>query len=505
MNDAHTMDAGGSAGTQLLDELLRALGFHFWLILLVAIGSVLATYAGLQVVSEQYVSTGQLLVKLGRENVELPVTVDKGGLLSTGVRREEINSEIQLISARQLIEATVDTIGLDAFNLQPPEPTTWFGRAKRTLRDAVKAVRANISELAIFLNLRPRLTEREKVLLLVQTGLTVEREKDSDVIAITVRLPSAALASQVVDTLIALYLDRRLAIRRDHGMSEFFDEQLVSLRDKLKSLDTGKLRLRERSNISTVDAERTLLIGRLQTLLAEIAIYERELNLLGSGASAGAGTSKRPRPAGTLVDTPSDPSLRLSSYPNLEQMRSKITELRLRKTELLQKFLPDAEAVLRIDREIERIDATMRHAFASMLNERMSLATSIERRLSALNKGEMELEGVLTGGVAGLDPGDPLGVGFDQPRLHVVDRLHRAAHRVDLGELGAGAGLERLDLALDRRVAVEDVVEFQQVGLEGEDLLHPAATIADPRAAAGPAPRSRPAAAPRGPGPFSTA
>lgn len=392
MSDAPAIDMGGSTGTQLLDELRRALGYHFWLILLVAVGSVLATYTGLQFISEQYVSTGKLLVKLGRENLELPVTVDKGGLMSTGVRREEINSEIQLISSRQLIEATVDTIGLDAFSPQPPEPTTWFGRVKRMVRDAVKEVRATLSEWAIVLNLRPRLTEREKVLLLVQGALTVDREKDSDVIAVTVRLPSAVLASKVVDTLIQLYLDSRLAIRRDHGMSEFFDEQLDSLRSKLKLLDSGKLRLRERSKISTVDEERNLLVGRLQTLHAEIAVDQRELSLLGSGSGVAAGSSRQPRPLAALGDAAVDPSLRLSSYPNLEQLRSKITELRLRKTDLLQKFLPDAEAVQRIDREIVRIDSTMRHAFASLLGERKTLAASIERRLSALNKGEMELE-----------------------------------------------------------------------------------------------------------------
>ncbi len=76
-------------------------------------------------------------------------------------------------------------------------------------------------------------------------------------------------------------------------------------------------------------------------------------------------------------------------------------------------------------------------------------------------------------GFAGFNPPDPFCIGFDQAALHVVNRGHGPAHRVDLGKLCARALLEFFNLAVHGGVAVEEIVEFQKVGFIGEDLLHP--------------------------------
>lgn len=397
-----TPDLPAPPGAPLLGELGRVLAYRGWLILLVAFGTLAVTYMGLQFVSDQFVSTAHLLVKLGRENTELPVTVEKGGLLSTGVRREEINSEIQLLTSRQLLESVVDALGPEAFKFEAPPPLSWLQRRKHELRGLVKRLRGEIRDALIALNLRQRLSEREDALLLVMDTLTVEREKDSDVIAISVRLPSAALAEQVVNALIHLYLERRVSVRRERGMSEFFDEQLNALRSKLTALDADKQQLRSQRQISAVSEERNLLLGRVQALYAEIAVDERELNLLRApGARVLAVAVAVPALAASYLPVPmplpmpapgAGVGVALSSYPNLEQLRSKVTELRLRQIDALQKFSADSEVVLRIDREIAQIEATLRQAMVSGMAERRALAESVEHRLAALNTGEMELE-----------------------------------------------------------------------------------------------------------------
>lgn len=379
-------DANAVTGAHLLGDLGRALAYHKWLIALVTLGTVLCTYLAFQFVPDQYVSTARLLVKLGRENVELPVTVEKGGLLSTGVRKEEINSEIQMIASRPLIEAAVDKLGLQAFRLEPPPPQTLFQRIKAQLRAVVRDVRAQIKEWMILLNLRPRLSEREEAVLMVQKTLLVEREKDSDVIAISSRLPSGELARQVVDTLVGLYMDRRLEVRRDRGMSDFFDEQLRSLRDQLDRLDDSKRRVREEGGISGIGEERALLLSRVQALYADIANDERELKLLEPAVRrAGPGAPAVPLPATAASGA-------LGSFPNLEQLRGKITELRLRRTELTQKFNEGSEQLQRVEREIAQNEAMVRTAIGTQLAERRAVARAIEQRLARLNNGEVALE-----------------------------------------------------------------------------------------------------------------
>ena len=82
----------------------------------------------------------------------------------------------------------------------------------------------------------------------------------------------------------------------------------------------------------------------------------------------------------------------LTSFPNLEQLRSKVTELRLRRTDLLQKFNEGAEPVDRVDREIGQIETTLRQAIALQFAERKAVTNSIEQRLQSLNASELGLE-----------------------------------------------------------------------------------------------------------------
>lgn len=374
-------------GVNLLNDLGRALSYHLWLILAVAVGTVLCAYASFQFISDEYVSSARLLVKLGRENVELPVTVEKGGLLSTGVRKEEINSEIQLIGSRPLIEATVDQLGVKAFKLEAAPPRTWFQRAKAQVRSWVRALREQVREGLILLNLRQRLNDREEAILLVQKTLQVEREKDSDVISVSVRLPSDLLAMQVVDTLVQLYLDRRVEVRRERGISEFFEEQLGALRGQLGALDAGKQRLRDRGKISGINEERGLLLGRVQSIYAQIANDERELRLLAPTRGLAPSLALPSALAASAAAL-----LPLSSFPNVEQLRSRVTELRLRRTDLLQKFTEGAEPLVRVDREVAQIEATLRQAIQAKLVEHKAVASAIEQRLLALNAGEVGLE-----------------------------------------------------------------------------------------------------------------
>ena len=388
-------------GPDVVDDVRRAVFRRLGLILFVALCTVIFTYIGFQFTTDQFQSTARVLVKLGRENVELPVTVDKGSMLSTGVRKEEVNSEIQLIGSRELLEAVVDALGVEAFTQSTPPPQTLFQRLKADVKRYVKGLRQWYKDMLIMLSLRPKLTEREEITLLLQSAITIERERDSDVIAIAAKLPSGELAMKVVDTLTRLYLNKRLDVRRERGMSSFFDDQLQALRIQLNVLDADKQRLRDSRSITSVGEERSLLLGRLQILYGEIANDDRELKLLlpSTGAPAinrGTRGTNFPPFAETLSSqataTPQSDIPVLTSFPNVEQLRSKVTELRLRRTELLQRFNESSEAIQRVDREIAQIEETFRAALSLQRSARRAVATALENRLRMLASGEMALD-----------------------------------------------------------------------------------------------------------------
>jgi hypothetical protein len=102
-----------------------------------------------------------------------------------------------------------------------------------------------------------------------------------------------------------------------------------------------------------------------------------------------------------------------------------------------------------------------------------------KRRGLRLNEAIDADDGLL----AALDRLQPLGVGIDEPLLHVarLDRLHRAAHLFDLVELVPRLRLELADFARNFRRAVEQIAVFEQIGLEGDDLLHADRPLLVPR------------------------
>lgn len=372
MNTPDT-DPLSTLGAGLYSELRRALANHRWLIVGVALGTVLTTFIALQFVTETYESSMQLLVKLGRENTEVPATVEKGGVMSTGIRKEEINTEIQLLTSRQLIEETIDKLGVAAFSFDPAPPQTLLQTLKYYAKRTWRWVRAQGSDALILLNLRKRFNEREKAILLVERALRVERKKDSDVIVVAVRLPDPVLATTLVDTLVQHYLDKHVEVRSDRNMAEFFKEQLVTLGDRLSQLDVGRRNIRDKHRISAVSEERGLVSQRLQALYRDIADTERELRLLGAGEVTG-----------DVAD--------LSSYPNFDTLKRRITELRIKRNELLNRYLDSAEPLMQVEREIAELEHTQRQGLTAMVGEQRRQAQFLEKRLTELNAGETELD-----------------------------------------------------------------------------------------------------------------
>ena len=75
--------------------------------------------------------------------------------------------------------------------------------------------------------------------------------------------------------------------------------------------------------------------------------------------------------------------------------------------------------------------------------------------------------------IAALDRLEPTRVGFDELRFQDarLDRLDRAAHGVDSGDFRLRFALQLGDQRVHLLAAVENVAEFEQVGLIGHDLL----------------------------------
>jgi uncharacterized protein involved in exopolysaccharide biosynthesis len=342
--------------------------------------TVAGAYIGLQVQDDIYESEARILVKLGRENMEPPATVEKGVVASSGIRKEEIFTNMVLLSSQPVVKQALDSIGVDSFRPPLPEPRTAFERIKRSVKAFGTSVKQAVEDMLVTLNIEKRLSFHDKVLLGIQNSLTVDRDKESDVIVAKLRLPSPELAQRFLDALIARYRDAHIEVRKDAGSSDFFQKKTSESLATVNASADAKAKIRTEYALSSIEEERGRLLTRQHALLAEIESDQRDLTLVSRVKDDGAAALGR----GEL--TPSNPSLQI--------MKDRITQQRIRRIELLSLMQPESEQVTNVDAEITALELVLARALRQRIEVKKRQVADLEKRLAELNDGERRLDAI---------------------------------------------------------------------------------------------------------------
>jgi uncharacterized protein involved in exopolysaccharide biosynthesis len=417
-------------------ELQRLFVRYRWLILLTFAVCVVTGWLTLQILfTDLYETKASLLVKIGRENTETPASVVNGQVLSQGVRVQDINSEVQLLSSRALVEKAVDTIGPEAFRsvLNPPE-SIW-GYPKFVVRTVARAVKAYYKEFLIQANLKKRLTLREEAILGVSDGLKVEPVKDSDVFTLSLRLPSPDLVMRTANVLLGDYLETRAKVRQTNLGSDLFDEQT---RDQKQVLDASMNRreeVRQEWKVSSPAEQRSILLKQLGDLTSERTDFEGQINKLKTERSEIALKLKTTSlfVAKEQLD---------SRNPALDSLKERITSLKMERAKLLGRYLPDAEIVQKTDSEITSLEDLLSQEGQTVRATTTQQANPLYTELQeALTQHDIQLAGLQS---------------HNEELTHPI-----AALRLDLEKLDKGAdSIEQADM--DYRLAEDSYLEYSK-------------------------------------------
>ena len=328
----------------------------YWrLVLIVTISGVLGTYLTLQLFfSNQYETRTKLLVKVGRENTELPPTVLNGQVLNQGVRIADINSEVELLSSRSLVEKVVDQMGPESFRFALPVPKSILGYPKYVVKRFARWAKTQYQELLILANIKQRLGLREKAIIGVSEGVTAEPMKESDVLILKVQLPSPALSEQVSSLLISYYMEERAVARRVSSSPDLFQPQLAAESNRLRLMTEQREELRKIWNLSSADQQRGLLLQELTKIGEEITENEGEIAQL---------IQQRSVMTGKLHTVPEmlQKERVESRNPALESIKERLTTLQIERAKLASKYQPDSETMKRMDAEIVDLQSILEH------------------------------------------------------------------------------------------------------------------------------------------------
>ncbi len=345
------------------------------IIFIVIIAIFSGTYFKLLLTTEEFESTASILVKLGRENIALPGAVNKGQLLSSGVRKEDINSEVAILTSPNLLTKVIDSIGYEKYLPKQKEPVTLLQKIKFQFNKLSQIVKSKVKNTAIFLKIVTDIPMRDKVIIEIGKRLKVERQKESDVIGISLILPDPALAQLTINTLIEYYMVKRVDIRRDSDLRSFFKKQVTQQQNKNRVLEQKKFDIQEEYSLSDITEQKELLLKQKNSLQKDNDSLLNERILLLSGRKTLPRVSNKSRRASGINNSVSD-------------IKTQLTKLRTKYFQLTQQYKNNSKILSDLNKEILNLE----HLVLAKININLDLnqkkIISINKRLTKLNHGE---------------------------------------------------------------------------------------------------------------------
>lgn len=307
---------------------------------------VIGVTAGVYMWPKTYEATAKILVKLGRENIAISTLSESAQskvMTSLQVRIEDINSEIEILRNRSLVEQLIEKLGMDF--LVPKGPRKWYQKIKDEVITAIK-------ETLYYLKLKKKLTPYEELVLGVTNNLEVEQIPRSDIILVTFYWGDPEIARQAVETLIELFFESHIDIHKTSEDFTFLQQQVNLTSGRLEELETRleDLKLNE-GIISYMDQQRLLLQNKAdleeakKLVETELAGAHSEIEEYGKELSAESEVVK--------IDSQFDRN------PILDPLKTKLLNLELEKAKLENKFLPNSRPIVEIKKDIEKVKAKL--------------------------------------------------------------------------------------------------------------------------------------------------
>lgn len=437
----------------LLNELMGVLKRRKRTIVMTALSMVVAVYVGLMFVTEKYEAAAQLWVLLGRQNTEVPDSAQKGNVYASGVQREEINSNIQVLKSRELIERVVDQEGVETYRFEPPPPQSLWQYIKAGAR-SVKRWGSDLANAALIqMGLRKELSEREKVIDLVAGSLDVQREGESNVIRLSVRLPSAEIAVRTASRVLQVYFDRYTRLRSTSTILPVLERQVAKDQQDLEALQDERQKVLRDWGLSSVESQRGELLKRLQSVQ-----YETDRSRAEQAAAEARLVSLKKRTAAV----PSRERDRQSTQPNpsVQSLKERLVTLRAKRSDLASRYVAiESPLVRQVDNEISALQAQLGSEDTRQQGEASVQVNPIWLSLQkSLEETVVQLAGLSASIKAATDNADAINrelarLNEGEAKLQIVDLQLGAAQKRFAAD-SARRDAARLDEILDERKVV---------------------------------------------------
>lgn len=354
-------------------DVLTVLFKRWKLIIFLPIVIFALVFAGNYLWPPTYESVSKVRLVRGREVSQTDSTVMPGGQEFTMVSLmvEDLNSEIELIHSKDLLEAVVR--GLDLAN----HPDFPYGQSP--VRAPYQAVRTMVASLLDMAGIHRRPAPSELAQEQLRDALRAAPIRDSFVLEVSCRLGDPKLAQQVLAKVIEEFQALHLRVFATPQSSEFFRQKRQEVLESLQEAEGRLLEVRNQNNVGAIGAQIEDLnqqYADLERMLQQLREWERTLS-------------------GTAIE--SDPVAILA----IETDSTVVREMQLRLYELMLERNRVRQSLGASHPQVQSTNALVNEAFADLktaiqrtkANAEQKL-THVTARLQELNRIKSEFDSV---------------------------------------------------------------------------------------------------------------
>ena len=304
--------------------IFRRRALVLFIFLAVVMGTILVTL----LLPNRYDSRMKILVK--NQRVDVAITAEATSGLAPSVDNEvsenQINSEIELLTSKDLLTQVVNETGL------AKNETDLFGRS------AVEAVRV------------------ERAVNRLAKDLSITPVRKANIITVSYSSNSAQLSAAVLQKLGDLYLEKHLKLNHPAGASDFFKDKADEYEAQLKQSEQQLTDFQQSNNLVVLSQQKELTLQKTA---------EAKAKMLEADAALSEATKRIDRVEQQLGAIPKRVVTQSRQLPNqysAERLNTMMVELQNRRTQLLTKYRPDDRLVREVDEQIRTTRDALSHA-----------------------------------------------------------------------------------------------------------------------------------------------
>ena len=310
------MEQQNQAGS--LRDFLTVLFKHKYTILIIFVAVVTTVTLGSFLLPPTYEAKSSLLVKFGREYIyrsEVGERVSDSRPSIPLNQEEVINSEIQILTSRDLTEKVITTL-------------------------KVESIYPDLVE-----NPSKMMTPLQAAVLQFEKRLSVEGIKKSNVIEISFQHKDPLVAAKAVNLLVEFLKEKHLQVYSD-PKSSFLEQQLSTYEQRLKESQNQLEAFKQKYQVFSLEEQRTLLLKQRTDLDTVFKIAQNQVGELQNKLS-----SLKNQMRTVSKDVPL--YTETERYKITDDAKAQLLGLQLKEQELLHKYNEDTPLVINVRKEIK--------------------------------------------------------------------------------------------------------------------------------------------------------